>query len=355
MKVGILTFHWANNPGALLQAYALTKIVKLLGHDVDIINYIPYPITHVPSPNLWNIRNGQYFAAKLKNYSYAKFKQIYLNLSGPPVTNNHELAELSNTYDAIIVGSDQIWNLDITKLNTSYFLDFASNTNCRLISYAASMGSENPPTKYDDIFTKYLPRFHHISTRELSAIKYVSKISGNRVTHVLDPTLLLEDYSDIVNFPRFNKDFMLGYIIHNYAHADVLALKAQLGIKFVYIGSGIARGWITPGLGRTRNFVGPREWLGWIAKANCFYTGSFHGIAFALHYNTPFYTYPLKKNNERINSLLELVGLSHRSIPSGTIKQNDDIDSNGIHWDSVNKKLVSERTKSIEFLKNALK
>ena len=41
MKIGILTFHWATNYGAILQAYALQEHLKHLGHDVFIIDYKP--------------------------------------------------------------------------------------------------------------------------------------------------------------------------------------------------------------------------------------------------------------------------------------------------------------------------
>lgn len=41
MKIGILTFHWATNYGAILQAYALQNYLKDRGHNVEIINYKP--------------------------------------------------------------------------------------------------------------------------------------------------------------------------------------------------------------------------------------------------------------------------------------------------------------------------
>ena len=41
MKIGILTFHCAHNYGAVLQAYAIQEQLKLMGFDVEIINYRP--------------------------------------------------------------------------------------------------------------------------------------------------------------------------------------------------------------------------------------------------------------------------------------------------------------------------
>ena len=39
MKVGILTYHRANNYGAYLQAYALTMKVRSFGYEAEIIDY----------------------------------------------------------------------------------------------------------------------------------------------------------------------------------------------------------------------------------------------------------------------------------------------------------------------------
>ena len=39
MRVGILTFHRAHNYGAVLQCYALQKVLKNLGHEVQVIDY----------------------------------------------------------------------------------------------------------------------------------------------------------------------------------------------------------------------------------------------------------------------------------------------------------------------------
>ena len=39
MKIGILTFHRAENMGAVLQCRALYDYLKNMGHDVEIIDY----------------------------------------------------------------------------------------------------------------------------------------------------------------------------------------------------------------------------------------------------------------------------------------------------------------------------
>ena len=41
MKLAIVTFHWANNYGALLQAYGLRRTLEKMGHSVQFLDYAP--------------------------------------------------------------------------------------------------------------------------------------------------------------------------------------------------------------------------------------------------------------------------------------------------------------------------
>ena len=58
MKIGILTFHWATNYGAILQAYCLQEYLTSQGHDVTIVNYKPKQYDNnwkqlLSHPSLW--------------------------------------------------------------------------------------------------------------------------------------------------------------------------------------------------------------------------------------------------------------------------------------------------------------
>ncbi|MDO4842811.1 MAG: polysaccharide pyruvyl transferase family protein, partial [Phoenicibacter congonensis] len=39
MKIGILTFHYACNYGAMLQTYATQELLRSMGHDVRVVDY----------------------------------------------------------------------------------------------------------------------------------------------------------------------------------------------------------------------------------------------------------------------------------------------------------------------------
>ena len=62
MKIGILTFHWATNYGAVLQTYALQTFLESKGHEVVIINYKPRNYDN----NFWTyIRNRKFLKHSL--------------------------------------------------------------------------------------------------------------------------------------------------------------------------------------------------------------------------------------------------------------------------------------------------
>lgn len=69
-KIGILTFHWATNYGAVLQSYALQEALKELGYEVQIINYKPTKFDN----NLWHLilyRKFLRISEYLKDSSFA--------------------------------------------------------------------------------------------------------------------------------------------------------------------------------------------------------------------------------------------------------------------------------------------
>ena len=128
MKVGTITFHWVNNYGAVLQAYALQQYLLSKGFDTQIIDY---------RPRLVILR--QYFLAlKSREFPFFKqekqlknFRKKYLNLTKKSYPTNNSLKKEHFLFNAIIAGSDQIWNESFTlraegKPTLSYFLNFAS-------------------------------------------------------------------------------------------------------------------------------------------------------------------------------------------------------------------------------------
>ena len=113
MKIGILTFHWATNYGAVLQCYALQQTLAEMGHDVEVINYKPqrYDFSwkkYFRHPSSIRYIKRDYIQHR-KEKLLVQFRQEYLNLTQRYYANS-DLDKISSYYDIVISGSDQILN-----------------------------------------------------------------------------------------------------------------------------------------------------------------------------------------------------------------------------------------------------
>lgn len=113
MRICILTFHRAQNYGAVLQAYALQKKIEELGHTCDILDYRcekienSYKLFGVKSPSPKNVVSMLLhlpFNIK-KEKSFAKFRKQFLRISEEIYTRQN-IANSNKEYDVFIVGSD---------------------------------------------------------------------------------------------------------------------------------------------------------------------------------------------------------------------------------------------------------
>ena len=138
MKIGILTFHWGTNYGAVLQCHALQEYLKSLGHEVEIINYKP-PLF---DDNLFTflrfrkfLHIGDYLNNRKKEAALVSFRNEHLHLT-ERIHVCKDIADISNRYDAIVSGSDQVVNPSFLLngegkgiVSPTYFLGFPLTAN----------------------------------------------------------------------------------------------------------------------------------------------------------------------------------------------------------------------------------
>lgn len=192
MKIGILTFHCAANYGALLQAYALQETLIELGHETYILDYRPSYLIEPYRPLMpgWNKNIKKILSSLIKAYikirrnrEMMNFSSSYLNIL--PLKKIHSL-------DAIVVGSDQIWNPDITGGNFDdfYFINLPLEKKVKRIAYAASAGGCDSFNKQlDSSGISRLLEFDSISVREKCLFDTLNRHAIN-CQLVLDPVLL---------------------------------------------------------------------------------------------------------------------------------------------------------------------
>ena len=342
--VATITFHWATNYGAVLQAYALQTFLKSYHLRTEIIDYVPER-TRNSIIRHW-IFKGQ-FGNLIKEHNISKFRKRELQLSDKVYHNNSELKECP-AYDAILAGSDQIWNESFTfwgekKLTPSYFLNFASE-NTKKIAYAVSFGTEKVSDSYVRAVGTWVHEFDAVTVRENTGLNIMEQL-GVSAQVVCDPTFLLDRtcYDKLLDHVRYPVSKVFAYIIHE---NQSLAKEVALLVNQIY--------------GQKRHLTSPRfgiyEWLYNIRESRIVVTNSFHGVAFSLIFNTNFIVIPISGSgmNDRIVTLLESFGLKERMVSEFNQERIKELCFRDINWGSVNIKRKQIGLKSGGVLLNYL-
>ena len=252
----------------------------------------------------------------------------------------------------VVVGSDQVWNLELTGGDLNYFLPFVE-PECR-ISYAASVGhvGDNIDKK---IFEEKLSLFDSISVREKELADMINSLNINKKAVIcMDPVFLksklawkeyIADTDININFP-----YILVFIMGVSKQADYIVRRAlEVGKKnncqVILIGD--QERWYKYRQVKHFGVATPREFIKLIDSAKCVFTNSFHATAFSIILNSSFYTEMNISNNGRIESLLNLAGLESRKMYDGKLNS---LYTTKINWDIVTKKLQPEIEKSKKFL-----
>ena len=361
MKIAIITFHRAINYGGILQAYALQNVISEIGYDCDILDYYcPFIEEQYRSRKVFSkIRMKRFISTILKNGNlkrnnegFFKFTEKYLKLSEEIYTPDN-IIEANKIYDIFITGSDQVWSPTCAGFDKNYFLDFVDDYNIKM-SYAASFGGALIPNNLVEEYKKLLKSFSSISVREESGIKIINDLLQKKAELVLDPTLLLEKNKWSEKFLidlKSTNNYVLIYMISEDKELIECAKKyaKENDLKVLYINDRLYK---TRGVNNLKK-VNPDMWVSLFLNAQCVFTNSFHGVAFAINFEKEFYVFKLKQNknvNERIYNILNIFELNERMISEfNDIKSIKKIDL------KKNKELLANyRTKSIEYLRKTL-
>jgi len=345
MKIGILTLPLHSNYGGVLQAYALYTTLQRIGHTITLIDDKVYSIdTLMEKLSLlrWNIfrlvglKSGLHpqLCVKEEMTNILPFIDRYLP-NQKSVTHVNE-----QTFDAIIVGSDQVWRGLYSTDLLRYFLNFTKGWKIHRYAYAASFGIDNwtQPQNILKECQELLQNFDYVSTREKSGINICHKLLGRTDTDwVIDPTILLSsnDYLSLcMNVPVYSKDKLLYYILDE--NKDTQSILDLIS-KCKKIGTININKFID---GKHKNSI--EYWLKSIADSKYVFTDSFHGTVFSILFNKPFIVYGNKERGlSRFETLLSMTGLENRM--AYTIEDIPAILSKDINWSQVNERIGKER------------
>jgi hypothetical protein len=299
MKIGIVTFHYNNNFGAVLQCYALQRFVRELGHEVEIINYVPLDGGVRPFWRGWNIKSGNFLEnaqqrirqlrhQRSASAVFRSFREKFFSMS----THCDSLAGFRNVAkkcDAVICGSDQVW---VFERSSPYFLDLGATFKGLRISYAACCGHDHQRSEKFEEIRGLLRDFDFISVRNDFSQTIISNLVDKSVHIVADPTLLIE--FDEMMEPRDLpfENYILIYSLSDSLESEQSKILSEIRKKVgdlpvvAVVSNSCPKK--SPCAGGHIYDATPMQWVWLIAHASFVYTDSFHGALFSLKYNRLF-------------------------------------------------------------------
>lgn len=360
MRIGIVTFPGSTSFGASLQMYALYSAVKSLHVDVDILNYQNMYMKkglHTKAAQNSALKNLCRRALHMRQeWAFRAFEKDMTMVPRRILHDPNRLPEISKCFDAMICGSDQVWNPDVTGEDLSYFLNFCS-PETRRISYAPSFGLTSLPEDFAQKVRRELEQFQFISVREEEGQNLVEQMLHQDAPVVVDPTLLLnrDDWAGLERkHPAAEGEYILYYTVRSSKTLERFCkeLAEKKNMKIIRVGGNMLSGLKNrnPRLAYASD-IGPREWLYLVHHADCVVTNSFHGTAFSLIFQKDFYVEFSSTANSRMENLVRMTGLPSRIVKDG--KSCADADES-IDYADVNTRLQVAREQSWDYLRRAV-
>ncbi|RKD87723.1 polysaccharide pyruvyl transferase family protein [Mangrovibacterium diazotrophicum] len=368
IKVGLLTLPFNFNYGGVLQGYALKSTLEKLGTHVTIISRRQNRSNIIKRSIVWS----KWESFKILQYSrslrvfplvsFEHFKRKNINEITPNIFSDKKLNSIvdKHAFDAYVVGSDQVWNINASPNLYNHYLSFVTNPNAKKVAYAASFGKEEwlYPESATEECSKLAKNFDAISVREDSGVKLCREYLGVNAAHMVDPTMLLnaDEYRKLYNdqhiAPFDGKIFT--YILDENEDKRIFIEKVCSILKqnsFDLKSESLLHKLQTI---KRRHFPTIETWLKAFNDSDYIITDSFHGTIFSIIFNKPFIAIANKDRGlARFESLLKMFQLENRlvenleSVPQSLLKTP-------IDWDNVNNIVESRKQMSIDFLKTSL-
>ncbi len=354
--VGLLTWHYFDNVGSNLQAYAMYHIVTSMGYSAEFINYRGREKKNIIKDILKRICSAidlvmpNILPQKIRAQAF-RFQMQYLPQSKREDTAEH-LLKYADNYKMFLCGSDQIWAPNL--LEEVYLFSFLPEKSKRF-AYAASIGLDKIPDDKKKIYKKYLSKFAGIAVRERQGADLVSELLNKNIEWVLDPTFLLdsEHWLSLARYPQ-RQDYIFCYFlgmseVHRKWVDEIAKRKNRKVVCLTSAKEKKREGW------EYIPCMGPREFLGYIYKSSFVITDSFHGMALSINLKKDFYVLERFNSediicqNSRVYNILQAFELENRMIKSGIV------DLAPIVYSEIEGKYQYYKNKSMDILKGMLR
>ena len=366
MRVALITIFQVPNYGSVLQAYATQTLLENIGAHCEIIDY--------KYPNGWHWKHGAARPSRIrsvirklfpsnKKCVLDRFRNEYFNLT-KSFRNIDELESADWTsFDAFIVGSDQVWNYRFVLGDPVFLLSFVPACKLRF-SVASSFAQKTLPERFRELYKRELCKFSAISVRENNGayiINHELQIENN-VKVLLDPTLLLskEDWLNAIPRSDFRKKrpyilfYMWTYAFEPrpYIFDVVKFFQEKEGYDVIAL-----EGYTKPENAHgvvMENCVNSTipEFIDLFINADLVITSSFHGTAFAVNFGIPLISViPDGNEDDRQTTLLTSLGAANSICKKG--KKVKDINPE-FDRELVSQKLSNMRKDNLSWINKIL-
>lgn len=394
MKVAILTYARTNNYGATLQCYALNKYIQSLGHETIIINVplddgsvrrVKRPLYRRLLSFVWSCfytiykklfshnRLHDYEIRYILNKEQREKEQMYSNQNMvlfdefrsqylPNITSEYFYeSDFASNYpeaDAYVVGSDQVWNVDICKKQYPiFFLSFVKPGR-KKISYAACMGGNDGiifEGEQKEKIKQLLSDFNCISVRNQMAVTICQNNFQFTPKQVLDPTFLVDNYDELLTESSIDAKgcmYIDKFIINDLWVNAIKEISKNKGLQ-IRMDNCLIEIDEVPYAPLCRI----QDWLKIIKTSDLIFTDSFHCSVFCILFRKQFVVAPSYQGGEgRMLDLLDKMGIEGRFYytPDELIN-NINVWSKPIDYDAVWARIEEQRIDSKNYLIEALR
>lgn len=319
-----VTFHCADNYGAVWQAFALQSYIKSAfpKQDVACLDYKPKYL----QAKLFHFDNNESLIKSLaKNVltlpsrlerilRFRKFRKKNIN------TVPFESLGTIDAFDTLfIVGSDQVWNKKITnnRLDPIFFLEnIQKGMKC---SYAASVGNDDGDSIVE--IANRLTNFSYIGIREFKVVQELKKNGFSNVLWNVDPVFLLDKNDYLMLLPKVNSDkYILIYTLET--NEAIRGIVKNYGKEYRTISIGSFKNIYSTD--RHYSCASPEMFLSLIANASLVVSNSFHTLAFSIIFDKDFLYVPLKNGRgSRIENLLRILNVDGNMCRNTSSKKTE--------------------------------
>lgn len=356
MNIGILTFHWATNYGAVLQCYALQSYLTSIGHNVKVINYKPRQYDESLYKFLRYrkfLRFEEYRDARNKEKSLIPFRDSHLNQTDRAYTCA-SVSGMASQFDVIISGSDQVTNPSFLMsgegksiVSPTYFLGFPFEG--KRIGYALSFGCVTYPDEARKVASKYIGAFDRISVREASGVDIVKSMGRGDAEVVPDPTLLMKPqfYHSLAGEckPHKQEPYIYSFFIRYIADRKNVINKVLEGKRVLW--------------NNEDDDYTVQGWLSKIKHSEFVVTDSFHCVVMCLKLCKPFVVVTEKEGNidmnDRFYTLLGGMGFEGRIVCKTECESIPYLMNDSIVWGQVDEELSKLQREGRSYLNNTVK